>query len=162
MQSGKLSSSEWLQCSARRTSVESQLVYLVPSKRPDARYHIRESCRLAALLYVNMILRQLPPASAAVRKLAELMRRSLEMTLTGTDWEEQLDLLWWILFLGGLASTSKPDSLWFRSQQMILAPSLKIADWATAWTSLRRIAWPENLLVASHEELWKVVKQGMT
>jgi hypothetical protein len=163
IQQGDTSSNLWVQFNSQRTFTEYLLVnmntYESATNPAEGFCHIQESCRLACLLYMNVILRQLPPTSACVGKLTEFMRRSVEKTDLSLGWKDRSDLLWWALFLGLTASTSRSETLWFLSHSAVLAPSLEIFDWPSARSTLQRVAWPCRLLEAAHVIFWGQIQQ---
>lgn len=164
VQFGTRSSASWLQFSNRRTAVESRLIYMAREDRSEISkdsYGIKESCRLAALLYVNMMLRQLPLNSACIVKMCENLRNALEKTRLDIAWGSKSEYLWWSLFIGRTASTTQVGTLWYLSHMMIVAPMLNIIDWDVAKAALQRVAWPELLSDGQHEVTWKEIEEGL-
>jgi Fungal specific transcription factor domain len=87
----------------------------------NALYHaslgpeIQEAFRLAAFIYINMVLREMRSVNIGglVRRLIEALQEDLGDTFLDPKKRYNEELLLWILFTGGVASTSSEEKQYF-------------------------------------------------
>jgi hypothetical protein len=89
--------------------------------------NIQESCRLAALIYINMAFRALQPGAAIHTTLTSRLKTLLTQTDLASCWGNLSETLLWVLFMGGaVALRERP---WFVSALTIVCSQLKMQSW---------------------------------
>jgi hypothetical protein len=94
--------------------------------------------------------------------LAELVWR-LKVSILGLGREigdfamELSGVLLWILVLGGVASSDKPERPWFVSQLALIVRKLRLTDWDGVEDILESFLWLESACGKGGRELWDEV-----
>jgi hypothetical protein len=151
--------------SRQRSLIEHSLLSMTASDgltKPagDHRY-IKESTRLAGLIYINRVLRAMPSNSACIIKLIEHLQRALERTNCDTGGSEYAGLLLWILFLGGSLTITPHDRRWFVTRLVIVVASFGLHCWEDAKAILSEYLWPGNIFESPHSQLWAEVQVSL-
>jgi hypothetical protein len=126
------------------SSVLYRLLVLRPlehgNKREDK---IEEACRLASLIYLAPIRRQLKEWFPVRSEL--LVRKLREVLLPVNDWVELWPLRLWCLYMAAI-ETKDPESLeWFIRQLADDAWEIGMRDWNGIKQCIMQILWTENV-----------------
>ncbi len=151
--------------SRQRTAIEHSLLSMTASDgltKPsgDHRY-VQECARLAGLIYINRVLRPMPPNAACNIKLIEHLQRALERTNCDSGGSEYARLYLWILFLAGDYTIAPHDRRWFVSRLVIIAGSVGCHSWQDARAVLSEYLWPGNIFESPHSMLWSEVEVSL-
>jgi hypothetical protein len=129
---------------------------VVPSSSSDSEPNIYEYVRLTALIFGVAVVYPIPNPHNV---LVELVRR-LKIAIEGLGREigdfamELSGVLLWILVLGGIASSDKPERPWFVSQLVFIVRKLHIMDWDGVEDILESFLWLESACGKGRRELW--------
>lgn len=82
---------------------------------PSRNSHIYGSCRLAAYLYLYLVLRELPASAVIVQTVLKRLKSILEKANADllTMWREDQHLFLWILYMGAVASIAPEEREFF-------------------------------------------------
>jgi hypothetical protein len=129
---------------------------VVPSSSSDSEPNIYECVRLTALIFGVAVVYPIPNPHNV---LVELVKR-LKIAIEGLEREigdfamELSGVLLWILVLGGIASSDKPERPWFVSQLAFIVRKLHIMDWGDVEDILEFFLWLESACGKGGRELW--------
>jgi hypothetical protein len=122
-----------------------------------------ENCvRLAALVYINIVLRKMPCASAVLSHLANELRLALEGTNLESNWEEKVELLLWVLFQGGAATTKDETRKWYFVHLVHVCSILGLQNWKEVDEILNSFVWARCDLVERCKPLWCEIVVGLS
>jgi hypothetical protein len=154
-----------LSFSDRRASVEYRLTSISSTdgilKPADDHRYIQESSRVAALLYANRVLRAMPNNAAMISHLLHHLMRCLQRTNLENRWGKYPELLLWVMFLGGTATTTTADHIWFVTQVMTLAAALELRSWSDVKGVLERYLYPEHALEKLCVSFWEEIEKAL-
>jgi hypothetical protein len=106
--------------------------------------HKYEACRLGLITYSLLILFPVPLMVDPYPNIARLLRRELDSTtLDSSPWMKDLELLLWVLIMGGIAALGTTDRWWYVQQLHWLAAMLEIRTWEHLKPTLVSILWLE-------------------
>ena len=66
-------------------------------------------------------------------------------------------VLLWMMVLGGIASSDKPERPWFVSQLALIVRKLRLMDWGGVEDILESFLWLESACGKGGRELWDEV-----
>ncbi|KAL5343159.1 hypothetical protein BJX70DRAFT_354728 [Aspergillus crustosus] len=92
---------------------------------------LNESLRITLLVYTNLRLWHLQ-AFPFMQYIAESLKQNLSIHLLQIQTTASPDLLFWMLFIGGLASQGYNSHSWFVSKLIVTTESLQITTWEEA------------------------------
>ncbi|KIM94222.1 hypothetical protein OIDMADRAFT_21447 [Oidiodendron maius Zn] len=116
--------------------------------------NVQGPCRLAALIYINMVFRELQPRAAIHTTLTSYLRAELmQMNLVSCSGNLGAVLLW-ILFVGGAVAVEEPIRSWFVSTLTLVCSQLELRSWHDTKGSLRRYLWSERIWEQRCKKLW--------
>lgn len=146
---------------ARRSWIEWKLSTLLfshnSSNTETATTHIENCCRLAAHIYINIVLRLMPPAAAVFTYLADELKDALKQTNLKSLWEGNAELLMWILFQGGAAATDEKTKDWYLSHLVPVFKYLWLQTWAEVYQLLSTFLWVRCSLARRCKPLWSEI-----
>jgi hypothetical protein len=134
-------------------------VIIEPSILSLSELNIYECVRLTALIFGVAVVHPIPNPHNV---LVELVRR-LKISIVGLDKEignfamELSGVLLWMMVLGGIASSDKPERPWFVSQLALIVRKLRLVDWGGVEDILESFLWLESACGKSGRELWDEV-----
>jgi hypothetical protein len=117
-----------------------------------------ETCRLALIVYSLLILFPIPLTTEPYPTAAQLLRNELEFSqLDLSPWMPNLELLLWVLLMGGIAALGTVDRWWYVRQLRWLATILKIDSWEHLRLTMVSILWLESPCDFEGFVLWEEV-----
>jgi hypothetical protein len=117
--------------------------------------HVQECCRIAAAVHVKNVFRQIPPTSAVYNKLGVDLKASLLRTDLASLWGENIEILLWIAFMGGVAASSGQS--WYTSLIARICHFLGITTWQESRQILETFLWSDERCEAPCKMLWHMV-----
>ena len=122
-----------------------------------------ENCvRLGALIYVNIVLRKMPCASAVLRHLTDELKNELDDTTFAIDWEGKRLVLLWVLFHGGAAATEEETKKWYLVHLIRECRELGLQTWSKVLDFLDSFLWARCDLVNRCKPLWCEITVGLS
>ncbi|KAK5031783.1 hypothetical protein LTS07_004403 [Exophiala sideris] len=120
---------------------------------------IARACQLAALVLMQIVLTD----RALAKRSSTLISRQLRKSLRDAKSEDvPSSLFFWILFLGGLASSHTEDRQWYRTRLSKLARHSSIVNWDAAKSVLRQTMWIDCLQDPHGMKLWDEITECMS
>jgi len=123
----------------------------------DRNSHIYGSCRLAAYLYLYMVLRELPSRAEIVKTVA----RRLKVLLEGEDgnllgvWREDMHLLLWICSMGAMMREDEEEGKYFVKTAKRVVKHLALASFEEYKKAVGEVCWIECKCWEGHLfDLW--------
>ena len=113
------------------------------------------ACRLAALVFMQSIMKETPFTKTS----SGIISRELQHSLWGLEVErEPASLMFWTLVMGALVSSRTSEKEWYRDKLRATAswPG-NLAKWQNAKTKLQEIVWIESLQDIYGQQLWHEV-----
>jgi hypothetical protein len=142
-----------------RTAVQ-QRVLLLPwpeelNRTPmtSPKPNIYECCRLTALIFSVAVVCPVPNSYNLLQNLVRRLKIALEVLEIETCPLELCGVLLWMLVLGGIAASDKPERPWFASQFALIVRRLNI-DWAGIEDILETFLWLESACGQGGRQLW--------
>lgn len=146
--------------SVARSSIEHHLLSSgIPikdkSQQDDYTYEVH---RLAALIYLNLVLRDGSPVTAVIKALkTQLMATIQRVEAPTTHPLPPPQSAIWVLFMGGLCSLHSVEEVWFAERIARVMKAVDIESWGAVKKSLMQVAWVDSLRTEVCSELWQRV-----
>jgi hypothetical protein len=121
---------------------------------------LSEPFRIAALLYIHVILRELPRTARMHRKLVSSLRLNLEersATRLSSKSQHTLEILAWICFIGGIAASGPLERYYFVTLLNQICGGLNINSKAALWEVLRGVLWRDDVCEGYFAGFWEEV-----
>jgi hypothetical protein len=118
--------------------------------------------RLAALLYIRISFRELPPIAKMHLHLVHRIRLCIESDCSTVDSctnVESLELIAWISFMGGATAIDSNDRKYFVGLLVAVCRVLGIQQKAQLHTRLVGVCWKEGVCEESFGKIWKEIRQ---
>lgn len=125
----------------------------------ESQINLFEACRLSALILSTGVMFPLSGSVAPFSVLANMLRTELERSgvfAMNLD-SEIVDILVWILTLGGIAAMQMPARHWFVAR-LSAVTSNYIAQWTKLKEKLEDMLWLDTACSSAGEHLWKEVE----
>ena len=119
--------------------------------------NIDETCRLAALIYINIVFRELQPNSAVHATLTNRLRISLMQTDFKSCWGTLSEALLWVLFIGGSVAMQEPTKSWLMFTLENVCSHLKLQSWCNARDILSKYLWCDRIWEERCKSIWSCV-----
>jgi hypothetical protein len=143
---------ERISLSSRLSALEYQLLTLLSQPEDNSQLYI---CWLAAHVYIQFSLRELPNISSIhCRLVIRLRELLLKLGDVIASWEGSLKLLLWILFTCRLAHRYPPAQRWLNSLIWKLCDSLDLHSARDLEMLLNQFIWREKICSARCISLW--------
>ena len=142
---------------ARRSLIERGLA-ITPY---NSSYGVENCCRLAALIYTNIVLRKMPSASAVLSHFTNDLKFALEETDLSSLWPDRTELLVWVLFQGAAASTEAELKKWYLNHLVSVCKSLELQTWKEILQVLEGFLWASCDMVKRCKPLWYEIVVGL-
>ena len=163
---GSVTTAGMMAFSNERSFIEHRLLTLREIIKPRAAMqhedYLLESCRIAALIYINCVLRKYSPNSTVLKNL------KAQLILTIQDWEKSglgttswplPSSLTWILFIGGILSLNSLEETWFAERIARSMRSAGLKTWIDVEGLLVRMIWVDKLRTSACMRLWQKVEE---
>ena len=120
---------------------------------------INRSCRSAAFVYIYAALRDVPLGGRLFDKFVERLRSALDHPGFMLAWSNSHpSMLLWVLVLGSLAATGRPERSWFVSQFVGVCMILNLQSLQEMLRVLQNITWVKGFHEGLVEKLWTEVE----
>jgi hypothetical protein len=110
---------------------------------PNRNSHIYGSCRLAAYLYLYIILRELPTSATMVQMVLKRLKAILESANADLLilWTEDQHLFLWILYMGAIASIDATEREFFVKVLRRAAKRMELETLEKFTDALKEVLW---------------------
>ena len=119
------------------------------------------SCAISGSIFVYLFLRRIPILSPIFDWMVGLMQQDFERTEATILATYRPEIIFWMLFIAGLASLGRRQRLWFRERLVRSRMVLELNCWMEAKDVLESLAWAETLGESSGRALWQEL-DGLT
>ncbi|KAL2785287.1 hypothetical protein BJX66DRAFT_329406 [Aspergillus keveii] len=117
--------------------------------------------RLALMAYTMMVLFPSPLGMDPHPRIAKQLRYELELTSVSLDiWMPMVELLLWVLMLGGISASDTEHRSWYVDQIQWLAPLLGLTSWDQVKETMSSIVWIDSPCDVEGQALWQEVQQS--
>ncbi|KIW11832.1 hypothetical protein PV08_09105 [Exophiala spinifera] len=116
-----------------------------------------EVIRISLLIYNNLVLYPMSPATGVETRLATRLKFILCSGLQAQLWNvpQYTDLLLWSMMLGGISTEDIEDGKWFQTQYFELARDRnRLRSWFSTVESLSTFIWLDFVLNEEAEKFW--------
>jgi hypothetical protein len=120
--------------------------------------NIQEPCRLVALIYTNMVFRELLPSAATHTILTSRLRTALVERHLVSCGGNLSETLLWALFIGGAVALGELVKPWFVSVLGMVCTQLKIQSWHDIKYILVKYLWCDRIWEERCRNLWSEVQ----
>jgi len=118
-----------------------------------------ECCRLAAIIFSVAVIYPTPNQFGALQTLVRQLKTEMEGNEVRTYDLDCLELLLWILVLGGVAALGKVERPWFVSNlEVVGMERLNLHSWDSVEQVVRQFLWLDSACSAGGYQLWEEVK----
>jgi hypothetical protein len=140
-----------------RSSIEFRILCLPGKKKihgDTETDNIEESSRLVALIYVKVAFFQVEPTAPihvflSNRLMIALMKQNLQ-----SCWENQSELLLWVLFIGGSVTQRGSTRSWFLAALKMVCSYLHKSCWHDIKETLSNYLWSDRIWEDRCKRLW--------
>jgi hypothetical protein len=149
--------------SNQRNFVQHRLLSLLPVRNLDQGFRIShpvyEICRLTGLIFGVGVIFPLPAQTAPLPTLVRLLQAELQESSFESDWWflNAVEVLIWVLTLGGIAATGLPNRIWFVAALSRVSASSSLSRWQDIKPVLDRILWLDCACESGGQQLWEEV-----
>ncbi|KIV89266.1 hypothetical protein PV10_08845 [Exophiala mesophila] len=143
-----------------RNSAQHQLLSQMPPpdvETSDGPGAIIQACRLATLVFSDMVIFPVPPMQGVKPRLASMLKKALEGCAASRNGSSYAYMLLWATSLGAISASFTPDRPWYveqLSQQVLL---LGIDQWSSMEFALSKFLWWSPVCNEPGEKLWREV-----
>ncbi|KAL1958746.1 hypothetical protein VTO42DRAFT_3865 [Malbranchea cinnamomea] len=117
-----------------------------------------EPCRLAAMSYSMHVIYPLPAANRPFKRLSSLLKVALlDSEIESGSWGHAMEMLLWVLVLGGMTSRNMPERPWFVSTLYDAINIAGISTWAQLKDIMISIMWMDSVCDVGGQALWEEV-----
>jgi hypothetical protein len=128
--------------------VQWDLLQLLPAEQKTP----ERLCALTALIFIQMLTRDVPYDSYASDRLSRNLKEALSLADIAT-WP--VPLIFWLLFVGGLVSVGTTERQWFRKRlRVFIHMRGELTDWESAKSLLKKVLWVEGIDDPYGKVLW--------
>lgn len=116
-----------------------------------------EACRLATLIYSNLVIFPLPACSGVQSRLAVQIRRVLDSCGVYSCWVEEPLTMLWLTTMGGIAATDEVDRLWHVGRLRLICFEIlqgSIPTWQACTEVLETYLWWHHVCDEPGRLLW--------
>jgi hypothetical protein len=121
---------------------------------------VYEACRLATLIYSNLVIFPLPTGTGVQSRLATQMCKTLRSCDVYSCWAEEPFKMLWLTMMGGIAATDGMDRLWYaRKLTQIWSENLRamIPTWQACTEALETYLWWRHVCDEPGRLLWAIM-----
>ncbi len=117
---------------------------------------IYEVCRLASLIFSDMVLWPLPAATGVRERLAQYLMSALCACRLLSSWMKYPSLLLWATVLGGIAAWETAGQQWFFRQLDYAVIKRTISAWPVVKSILETFLWWDYVCEERAQVFWKM------
>ncbi|KIW93435.1 uncharacterized protein Z519_06040 [Cladophialophora bantiana CBS 173.52] len=122
----------------------------------DLDHGIYETCRLAAMIFSDMVIFPLPPATEIRPRLAGMLRKTLESLPVHLERASHTEILLWAAMLGAIAAAkTEKHRTWYHLAVKQYAVLLGAGRWTEMQTVLKRHLWMEEFCDPPAKAVWE-------
>jgi hypothetical protein len=114
-----------------------------------------EACRLAAMIFSDLVIFPLPSATKVRSRLAGMLRRTLERI--AIDYKRNVHgqvLLWTVVVGAAAASDLEEHQSWYRSTLRQYCDTLEVQEWQDLHSIMKRHLWFGQVCNIPAQRLW--------
>jgi hypothetical protein len=115
------------------------------------------TCRLTALIHINIVCRELHPNSAVHTTLTNRLRISLMQTNAMACWSNLSEALLWVLFIGSSVAMQEPTKSWLMSVLENACSHLQLRSWYNVRDILSKFLWCDRIWEPRCRSVWDCV-----
>lgn len=120
---------------------------------PSLKY---EACRLGLVVYSLLILFPVPLMTEPYPDLAQQLRNELDyIQIDPSFWGRDLDLLLWLLTMGGIAALGTDNRWWFIQQIQWVTQMMELDSWEHFKATVASILWLDSPCDFEGLALWE-------
>lgn len=116
---------------------------------------VLHACRLATLIFSDMVIFPLPATQGLKHRLAPLLRHTLQACSMACDWELHAYTLLWATTLGAIAATHSHERGWYVEKMIAHLRNLGIDQWSSLNSICSRFLWWKPVCEEPTETLWQ-------
>jgi hypothetical protein len=147
----------------QRASIEDRILKMAgeeeKSEGISSAESIQEPCRLTALIYTNMVFRELQPSAATHTILTCRLRTALVETHLVSCGGNLSETLLWVLFMGGAVALDELLRSWFVSVLSMVCTQLKVKSWHDIKYILVKYLWCDRIWDVRCQNLWSQIEE---
>lgn len=146
--------------SNQRNLVQFHLLSLPPAGEFDENfrqsYPVYEACRLAGLIFAVGVTFPLPVQRAPFIPLVERLQAELQASELESTWSSRgaVRVLVWVLMMGGIAATGRPERAWFVATLHRVTVSSGVSGWRELKLALESMLWLNSACDRAGKQLW--------
>jgi hypothetical protein len=136
---------------------------LLPAEKLDQGFRkshsVYEICRLAGLIFGVGVVFPLPVQTTSLPSLVKLLQTELQESSLESDWwfPDAVEILIWVLTLGGIAATGLPNRIWFVATLSRVSAYSGLSKWRDLKPVLERMLWLNSACDVGGQQLWEEV-----
>ena len=124
-----------------------------PLQPPSQANYMYEVCRIAALIYSNIVIFPLPPAAGVHTNLVFRLKKLLTLVIPSCP-AAYLHIILWAITLGGISTGSSSDRVWFLCRFAQVSTKLGLYTWSRIQECLSSLLWLEFVCEKEGRQLW--------
>ena len=162
-QDGSTTEPDLCRISNQRNFVQHRLLSLLPAVELDQDFRkshpVYEICRLAGLIFGVGVIFPLPVQTTPLPTLVKRLQAELQESSLESDWwfPDAVDILIWVLTLGGIAATGLPNRTWFVATLGRVSAFSGLSKWRDLKLILGQMLWLDSACNFGGQQLWEEV-----
>ena len=124
-----------------------------PLQPPSQANYMYEVCRIAALIYSNIVIFPLPPATGVHTNLVSRLKQLLTLAIPSCP-VAHLHIILWAITLGGISTGSSSDRVWFLCRLAEVSTKLGLYQWSQIQECLSSLLWLDFVCEKEGMLLW--------
>jgi hypothetical protein len=124
-----------------------------------SRNSVYEVCRIAGIIFSVGVIFPLPGQSSPLPSLAKQLKQELENSHFNLFQHspDTVDVLIWILVLGGIAATGPAERIWFTQAISKYIGYAHLLQWVDLKRTLKKMLWLDTACDDAGQQLWEEV-----
>lgn len=148
--------SEYIGCADRRAILILRIVETIGKSYDATHLAVFHVFAFASSLFSYLILRQLPQ-HLSMERVARQMIAEMKKDETRFALEQRLDMLLWIISLGGLSATDDEEQLWYEGHARQVCGTLRLFNESDVSRALQEFGWPKASKPPKYITFWENV-----
>lgn len=144
-----------------RNSAQHRLLSQMPPSNvdmTDGAGAIIQACRLAAMVFSDMVIFPIPPVQGVKPRLAGMLKQALEVCAASCLSDSHAYMLLWATTLGAISASFSPERTWYVEQLSQQTMLLDIDQWSSMEFSLSKFLWWSQVCNEPGEKLWAEIR----